>query len=1264
LGLSGKKRSIVIASTALLLLNLFAGMASAGSHYPLSVVLSNDSAEGKAQGETFDVHAQVYQGDVPANATNVTFRFGLGTISNVFPATTYPGVYNNSTGLYRATVTMAFFDTIVGISGLVVTVRSGNDSATSFRVIATAPPTAGPGPSGPWTVTAGLNNTYRLGRTVDPGENMVWRIDTYDNGTHADAASLTLNHFSAPDVKFTETPTALTPVKVATGVYEANFTVPSSLTASMQYVLQATVNETNFAQANSSVDVWFFDTVVSYAVHNQTLIQGRLTVGDGTAVVPGLAVALNLTEMAVPSHLIGRITGTTDAAGLLSFSLVNDGTTQIDVTGWINATGGKSQFVMASLTLPPDYTPPAPTAGRFEAVPLENFSLLPWSGLQYFDFQVYNNATAWQSRNVTVIVSSSRGPISATNMTTDPSGNATVSVDFSALPAVSDDLFNNGINVTFRAAVGNDSSASDGRFWGEDAELVLPDSTPNLARQAIDSNLQFVTEPLALGSAFGVGARYTGGKNTTGFEGGAVLIPGSIEKLFGGLTETYDVWTSHDQPFINLLVKGPDREFFGPVQVPSYWPVTKYTLLVAVVPSLSLLGSGNEVTQGALNWIELLPTYSVQDFTPMTDITPPQVFGPDDMTINTSELANFTTHAYDDSLTFHADGYYTWNVYYQGGVLDVIHGESTTWTSTFPGDYNVRLVVEDAGANFAEHWFTVHVLDITPPSVDAGQGFTVLAGTPANFSGTARDDDPAFTLNGTVDWSFLYNGSTVTVPGSFAGSAVSGNFTFWVPGSYNVTLTARDPAGHAATDTVAVAVTAPDTLAPTVNAGLDRTVLAGEVSPFSGFATDNDPLFPAGATCGWTFNYNGSSRSFNGTSFNFTFWTLGNYDVLFFCLDFWGNLGQDTVTVTVDRPDKVAPVVNAGPDVTVTTGSVVTRQGLTTDNDPAFPAGSSAYWVFDYQGTAHNLSGTGFSYRFDAAGSYLLTLFVADGWGNIGSDTMTVTVNPPDTTAPAIPAFGDQSITAGTWANLTAAVTDDDPNFATTGNVTWSFTYGGSPVQQSGTAFAFLFDTEGSFTVTVRAADGAGNVAARTFVVRVVAPDTTPPTVTASADHVSAVVGTPVTFVGSAIDAGSPINDASRFDWTFTYDGVPKHLSGFSPNFTFEKTGSYTVTLSVRDGAGNVGTAQVTVTVTTAPPGETGTTGGDLIIPLLVLLLVGAGVVGFIVMRRRGADDERVPPRAAPRDSRPSGGGAPPAPASRGGQGADDADKDLDNLLQ
>ena len=124
-------------TTALMLSSVLAGLSSGGSHYPLSVVLWNDSAEGKAVGQNFTAWVQVYHGAAPSNATSVTFRFGIGVLSAIFPATSYPGVYAGSTGLYRASLNITAFDLAFGISALSMVAVLGNDTANTMRIIAT-----------------------------------------------------------------------------------------------------------------------------------------------------------------------------------------------------------------------------------------------------------------------------------------------------------------------------------------------------------------------------------------------------------------------------------------------------------------------------------------------------------------------------------------------------------------------------------------------------------------------------------------------------------------------------------------------------------------------------------------------------------------------------------------------------------------------------------------------------------------------------------------------------------------------------------------------------------------------------------------------------------------------------------------------------------------------------------------------------------------------------------------------------------------------
>ncbi|TLZ64226.1 MAG: PKD domain-containing protein [Methanobacteriota archaeon] len=165
---------------------------------------------------------------------------------------------------------------------------------------------------------------------------------------------------------------------------------------------------------------------------------------------------------------------------------------------------------------------------------------------------------------------------------------------------------------------------------------------------------------------------------------------------------------------------------------------------------------------------------------------------------------------------------------------------------------------------------------------------------------------------------------------------------------------------------------------------------------------------------------------------------------------------------------------------------------------------------------------------------------------------------------------------------IDASVTDDhgvgavnvevrDASGISVGNFTMS--------QTTGDTYEYLFSpaTVGTATFQVTALDIAGNTA--TALGSLVSRDTTRPTVNAGPD-ITAAQHTVVTFDGS----GSSDNDRiANYTWTFTDNGVIS-LYGASPTHRFDRPGTFTVTLAVRDPSGLTATdeLQVTVTPTTA----------------------------------------------------------------------------------
>ncbi|NOQ53963.1 MAG: PKD domain-containing protein [Thermoplasmata archaeon] len=91
----------------------------------------------------------------------------------------------------------------------------------------------------------------------------------------------------------------------------------------------------------------------------------------------------------------------------------------------------------------------------------------------------------------------------------------------------------------------------------------------------------------------------------------------------------------------------------------------------------------------------------------------------------------------------------------------------------------------------------------------------------------------------------------------------------------------------------------------------------------------------------------------------------------------------------IDPLDLEYPIANAGPDVVVPQHTRVTLWAAnSTDND----AISRYRWTFEYGGGTVNRSGVVFTFLFDDAGVYVVTLSVEDNWFNVARDRVRVTV--------------------------------------------------------------------------------------------------------------------------------------------------------------------------------------------------------------------------------------------------------------------------------
>ncbi len=252
-------------------------------------------------------------------------------------------------------------------------------------------------------------------------------------------------------------------------------------------------------------------------------------------------------------------------------------------------------------------------------------------------------------------------------------------------------------------------------------------------------------------------------------------------------------------------------------------------------------------------------------------------------------------------------------------------------------------------------------------------------------------------------------------------------------------------------------------------------------------------------------------------------------------------------------------MADAGLDRTVFVGVTVAFDGSGSSDD----IGIVNYtWTFFDQGpkVLYNVSP---SYVFVREGQYVVTLNVTDGDGNYDTDTMTVNVMYRE--PQALPG-ANRSIYQGQTTTFDASAS---PGGIV--NYTWNFTYAGEGVYLYGRVVQFTFYENATFvvTLTVVDAEGATSTSNVTVTVQSIA--------NAGADQ-TVTVGTTVILNGS-----KSFGVITNYTWTVTYRDEEFVLYGVETSFTFNKSGTYEVVLTVVNDEGFVSNDTMIITVKRIP---------------------------------------------------------------------------------
>jgi VCBS repeat-containing protein len=308
---------------------------------------------------------------------------------------------------------------------------------------------------------------------------------------------------------------------------------------------------------------------------------------------------------------------------------------------------------------------------------------------------------------------------------------------------------------------------------------------------------------------------------------------------------------------------------------------------------------------------------------------------------------------------------------------------------------------------------------------------------------------------------------------------------------------------------------------------------------------------------------------------------LGTTTVTWAATDEAGNTATATQTVTV--VDREPPSITAPAAITQNTDP----GKATATIDPGTATATDNAGTATVTGTRSDGKALRDPYP---VGTTTLTWTATDPSGNTATATQTVTVRdgePPTITAPA-----DQAVEA----TSSAGATDASAFMASaTDNVTVSpsivYAVGGRPITRG-----YVFSL-GETVVTVTATDEAGNSSSATF--RVMVRDTTAPVITATVTPstlwppngkaVTVQVSGRITDLGSGVDPAS-----ATFTTVDSYGQVQPHGTfgvDSNGNFSFslqlearrngqDKAGrTYSITIRVKDKAGNLGTLTLSVLV-------------------------------------------------------------------------------------
>jgi PKD repeat protein/sugar lactone lactonase YvrE len=353
---------------------------------------------------------------------------------------------------------------------------------------------------------------------------------------------------------------------------------------------------------------------------------------------------------------------------------------------------------------------------------------------------------------------------------------------------------------------------------------------------------------------------------------------------------------------------------------------------------------------------------------------------------------------------------------------------------------------------------------------------------------------------------------------------------------------------------------------PVAVAGGPYTGIAGTALSFSGAASTDPKDQPL--TYAWTFSDGGGG---SGARPSHSFFAPGTYTATLTVTNTDGKQSSASTNVIVGAAPSLAPVATAGGPYSGTTYTTVPFSGLSS-SDPANPplgaTGLTYSWNFGDGGHANGPTPV---HTYTTTGTFPITLTVQSTTTGLTANATSSAVIAAGVNAAGTPTAnpgGPYSVAANSPVTLSSAGSSDPNNLAL--SYIWAFGDGSSSTLPNPT---HTYTTAGSYSPVLTVSNGTAQSSA-SAVVSVTGTPLAAMVANAGGPYTVAV-NQPVTMNGTGTT--NPSGRQLLYAWDFG-DGTTG--GGATPIHFYTKSGSYTVNLSVNDGATLSASAAAKVTVT------------------------------------------------------------------------------------